>query len=102
MSDFRTLTVIAILGIASYAMRAGGYLVASSFPANGALARFFRLAPGNFFIAFVSAGCLEGGWASLAGSIVALTTMAVTAREWAAIGAGFAAALVATAILRAV
>ena len=56
------------------------------------LPRLLRLAPGNLFVAFAAAGILEGGLPSLAGCLGAVTAMAVTKREWAALGAGFAAA----------
>jgi hypothetical protein len=61
-------------------------------PQAGPLQRFLRLAPGNLFVAFIAAGCLEGGVPNLAGSLLALATMAITRREWAALIAGFAAA----------
>jgi uncharacterized membrane protein len=99
MPDWRVLVAIGALGIVSYAMRAGGYLAAGAFRDEGAVARFFRLAPGNLFVAFVTAGCLEGGWPSLAGCACALTTMVVTRREWAALGVGFGAAAATSALL---
>jgi hypothetical protein len=81
-------------------MRAGGFLAASAFPEDGVVARFLRLAPGNLFIAFAAAGCLEGGWPSLAGCAAALGAMAATRREWASLAAGFAAAAVIAVITR--
>jgi hypothetical protein len=41
---------------------------------------------------------LEGGWPSLVGSLGTVATMAATDREWAALGAGFAAAALASAV----
>jgi uncharacterized membrane protein len=99
MPDWRVLAAIAALGLASYAMRAGGFLAVGAFPEDGIVARCLRLAPGNLFVAFVAAGCLGGGWPSLAGCLAALATMTVTKREWAALGAGFAVAAAASAIL---
>jgi anti-sigma factor RsiW len=61
--------------------------------------RLLRLAPGNLFIAFAAAGCLEGGMPSLAGSLGAFVTMAVVKREWAALAVGFSAAAL-TALIR--
>jgi uncharacterized membrane protein len=90
------VTLIVALGITSYAMRAGGYVLARSIRDDGNFARLLRLAPGNLFVAFVSAGCLGGGSAMLIGGGVALATMAVTTREWAAVGAGFIAAMIAS------
>ena len=40
------------------------------------------------------------GWASLAGCLGAVTAMAVTKREWAALGAGFGAAALISVVLR--
>jgi hypothetical protein len=63
----------------------------------GKVAQVPRLAPGNLFVAF--AECLEGGWPSVAGCLLALATMAVTKKEWAALGVGFAAAAATAALL---
>jgi len=97
MHDLEILGAIAILGVTCYAMRAGGYVLASSLRDDGIAARFLRLAPGNLFIAFIVGGCLSGGLAGLAGTLVAIAAMAITNREWAALGAGFGAALATSA-----
>lgn len=98
MHDLEVLGVICILGVTCYAMRAGGYILAASMRDDGVATRFLRLAPGNLFIAFIVGGCLSGGLAGLVGTIVALMTMAITAREWAALAAGFGAAVAASAV----
>ncbi|NEU99858.1 AzlD domain-containing protein [Bradyrhizobium uaiense] len=98
MHDLQLLGVICILGVTCYAMRAGGYVLAASMRDDSIAGRFLRLAPGNLFIAFIVGGCLSGGPAGLVGTVVALVTMAITAREWAALGAGFGAALAASTI----
>ncbi|MBR0797754.1 hypothetical protein JQ615_20425 [Bradyrhizobium jicamae] len=59
---------------------------------------FLRLAPGNLFVAFIVGGCLSGGLAGLVGTLVAIAAMAINNREWAALGAGFGAALMASAL----
>lgn len=99
MPDWRVLGAILALGLASYSMRAVGFIATGSLSNEGTASRLLRLAPGNLFVAFAAAGCLEGGWPSLAGSVVALATMAATRKEWAALGAGFTAAAAATALL---
>ena len=91
--ELQVFGVILILGLTCYAMRAGGYVLAASLRDDGFTARFLRLAPGNLFIAFVVGGCLSAGLPGLIGILVAVATMTVTAREWAALGAGFTAAL---------
>jgi len=99
MPDWRILAAITALGIASYAMRAGGFIAAGAFRGDGLVSRFLRLAPGNLFIAFVAAGCLDGGWPSLIGCASASVTIAATKREWAALAAGFASAASAAALV---
>jgi uncharacterized membrane protein len=98
MPDFRILAALLAVGAVTYAMRGGGFLIAGALPRQGLLPRLLRLAPGNLFVAFTAAGILEGGWPSLAGCLGAVTAMAATRREWAALGAGFAAAALASAI----
>ncbi len=99
MPDTQILTIIIAVGLASYAMRAGGFLAAGAMPQHGLLPRLLRLAPGNLFAAFATAGMLEGGWPSLFGCLGAITTMAVTKREWAALGVGFAVTALASIVL---
>lgn len=92
MPNWHILSVIGALGLVSYAMRSSGFLVAGLIPEDGMVARFFRLAPGNLFIAFVAAACLEGGWPRVAGCVAVLAVMVVTRKEWAALAAGFVVA----------
>ena len=98
MPEREVLLVVLAVGAASVAMRLGGFLAAGVLPARGVLPRLLRLAPGNLFVAFAAAGVLEAGWPSLAGSVAALAAMALTNREWAALGAGFAVTAVAAAL----
>lgn len=99
MPDWHTFIAIGLLGLVSYAMRAGGFLAAGAIREGSIADRFLRLAPGNLFVAFVAAACLEGGRPNVLGCVCALVTMAVTGKEWAALGAGFLAAVVAAAML---
>jgi uncharacterized membrane protein len=92
MLEWRTLAAICVLGLVSYAMRSGGFLAGGLMREGSAMAKFFQLAPGNLFVAFVAAACLEGGLASIVGCTASLTIMTVTRREWAALAVGFAAA----------
>jgi uncharacterized membrane protein len=92
--DWKTFAAIVVLGGISYALRSGGFLAAGLLQEDGAIATFFRLAPGNLFVAFVAAACFEGGWPSVASCASALATMAVTNKEWAALAVGFAVAAV--------
>lgn len=93
------MAVILAVGAASVLMRLGGFLAAGALPTRGALPRLLRLAPGNLCVAFTAAGVLEGGWPSLAGAAGAVAAMALTNREWAALGVGFAVAAVTAAIV---
>jgi hypothetical protein len=100
MSDWQAITVIFSLGAATYAMRAGGFLLGGLVPQSGLLPRMLRLAPGNLLVAFTASGIWQGGASSLCGSLASIAVMAVTHREWAALGAGFAAAAASAALLR--
>jgi uncharacterized membrane protein len=99
MSDWRVLVAIGVLGFVSYALRSGGFLAAGLIREGGSVARFLRLAPGNLFIAFVAAACVEGGWPSVIGCTAALAGMVATRREWLALTAGFSAAAAAAKLL---
>jgi hypothetical protein len=98
MPEWPVFAVVLAVGAASYAMRAGGFLAASALPQSGALPRLLRLAPGNLFAAFTAAGIVEGGWPSLVGCLAAASAMAATKREWAALGAGFGAVALISAV----
>lgn len=98
MPDPQTLAAILVLGLTSYAMRAGGFLAAGLLPRHGLLPRLLALAPGNLVIGFAAAGILEGGWPSLMGGLAALGAMLATEREWAALASGFGAAALAALI----
>jgi hypothetical protein len=97
MSPLDVIPVILAVGAASYAMRAGGYLAAGWLPQGGWLPRVLRLAPGNLFVAFAAAAVSESGWPGMCGCLASIAAMALTHREWAALGAGFAAAAVCAA-----
>jgi uncharacterized membrane protein len=99
MSDWPVYTAILAVGIAAYAMRAGGFLAIGAMPQTGLVPRLLRLAPGNLFVAFAAAGILEGGWPSLIGCAGAVAAMAATKKEWAALAAGFAGAAIAASLL---
>lgn len=98
MSDWRILAAIGCVGFTSYALRVGGFLGARLLPNDGSARRFLRLAPGNLFVAFVAAGCLQGGIANTVGAAVAVLAMMAMRREWAALIAGFVASGLAAAI----
>jgi branched-subunit amino acid transport protein len=100
MSEWQAVAVIAALGAVTYALRAGGFLLGGLLPQAGLLPRLLRLAPGNLLAAYTAAGIWEGGVPSLCGSLVSMAVMAVTRREWAALGAGFAAAAASAALTR--
>ena len=99
MSDWHVLAAIAALGLVSYTLRASGFLAAGLMREGGVVVRFFRLAPGNLFVAFVAAACFEGSWPGTIGCIAAVVVMGLTHKEWAAFTAGFSAAALAAAIL---
>jgi branched-subunit amino acid transport protein len=100
MSELRVILAILAIGVVSYALRIGGFLAGGAVPQNGLWQRFLRLAPGNLCVAFAAAGILQGGWPSLFGCVSAVITMSLTNREWAALGAGFAATALTAALVR--
>lgn len=99
MNEWQIYAAILAVGAASYAMRSAGYLAATLLPKTGLLPRILRLAPGNLFIAFAATNIVHGGWPTLAGCVGAIATMWITKREWAALGGGFGAAALASALL---
>lgn len=90
---------IAVLGLASQALRLGGYFAVGNLPPDHVIARFLRLAPGNMLVAFAAVGCLQGSWPALAGTLAAIVTMALTGKDWAATALGFGAAVAVAAAL---
>jgi uncharacterized membrane protein len=98
MSELAILGAIAAVGVASYAMRAGGFLAAGLIAEHSLGGRILRLLPGNMLVAFVAAGAWSGGWVSAAGCAAGIAAMAATRREWAALAAGFAVAFLAAAL----
>jgi uncharacterized membrane protein len=99
MFDTQILLAIATLGVASYALRAGGFLAAGAMPENGLVARLLKKAPGSLFIAFITGACAESGWPGIVGCVFGLMTALVTKKEWAGLLAGFGAAAI-VAVLR--
>lgn len=99
MPDWWTFLAIGVLGLVSYALRAGGFLAAAWIQEESVLARFLRLAPGNLFVAFVAAACVSGGRPSVVGCAAAFLAMIVTGRAWAALSAGFGAAAITAAFV---
>jgi uncharacterized membrane protein len=85
MPDWIVLAAIFAIGAVSYLMRVGGYLTASAFHPNGRMARLVKLAPANMLVAFVAAGIIDGG--------------PPYRQEWLALGAGFAAAALVSALI---
>jgi len=75
-------------------MRSGGFLAAGHVQDDGKVAEFFRLAPGNLFIAFVATACPDGGLPSIVGRASAFCVMALTRKQWAALAGGFMTAYV--------
>lgn len=99
MPDWLVYAAILAVGLAAYAMRAGGFLAIGAMPQTGLIPRLLRLAPGNLFVAFAAAGVLDGGWPCLVGIAAAVAAMAVTRKEWAALAAGFAGAAITAALV---
>lgn len=85
--------LFAILGMAAvtYAIRAGGYLIAARLPQHGFVARWMRHVPGAVLAALVATAVLRGG---VAEALAALATAAIylaTRSLFAAMAAGVVA-----------
>jgi len=98
MTDPQVVAAIMAIGGASIAMRLTGYVAADVLPGTAVTARIVRLAPGNLSIAFVTIGCMQGGWPSFIGSAVALTGMVSSKRQWLALLLGFVASALVAAV----
>ena len=98
MTDLQVIAAIMAIGGASIAMRLTGYVAVDLLPGASVTARIVRLAPGNLSVAFVTIGCVQGGWPSVIGSAVALTGMVLSKRQWAALLMGFVAAALVAAV----
>lgn len=82
---------IAAMTIATYSCRAAGVVLMSRVQLTRRIERALRALPGSIVVATVLPIALKAGIPAVIGLAVALTTMALTRRELAALLAGLAA-----------
>jgi uncharacterized membrane protein len=88
--DLWPYAVVFALAVLTYLMRVGGYLLANVMGISPTADRLLRLAPGNLFVAVVTAAAAKGGVPIIAGSIGTMLMMKLTRREWLALAAALA------------
>lgn len=93
--------LLTILGMAAvtYAIRAGGLLLANRLPTTGFVATFMRHIPGAVLAALVAPAVASGGPAELAGTAAAAAAYLLSRNLFATMAAGVAAVLVVRTML---
>ena len=83
-------TLIAILGMAAvtYAIRAGGFLIAERLPSSGFMALWMRNIPGAVLAALIAPDVLKGGPAAWIAAVVATLVYLGTRNVFATIVCG--------------
>ena len=92
---------IAIIGMAlvTFAIRAGGYLVANRLPTTGFVAAWLRHIPGAVLASLVAPAVVAGGPAELVATLATAAAYLVSRNLFAAMAAGVAAVYVARMLL---
>lgn len=93
--------LLAILGMAAvtFAVRAGGYLVANRLPTSGFAAAWMRHIPGAVLAALVAPAVISGGVAEWIATAAAALAFVATRNLFAAMAAGVAAVYLARALI---
>lgn len=86
------LAAIVAMSAATYATRAGGYLLFRAFRPSAGLRALLGYIPGTLFMAYVTPALAEGGAPQWAGAAAAVGIMLLTRQMSAAILGGTAAA----------
>lgn len=83
-------TILAILGMAAvtYAIRAGGFLIAGRLPTTGFIALWMRNIPGAVLAALIAPEVLKGGPAAWIGTVAASLVYLTTRNVFATIVGG--------------
>lgn len=93
--------LLAILGMAlvTYAIRAGGLIIAGRLPTDGFVARWMKHVPGAVLAALIAPAILAGGLAEGAAAGVTALVYLVTRNLFAAMAGGVLAVYVARLLL---
>jgi uncharacterized membrane protein len=86
------LAAILAMSAATFATRAGGYLVFRGFRPSEGIRLMLGYIPGTLFIAYVTPALADGGWPQWAGSAAAIGIMLASRQMAAAIFGGTAVA----------
>lgn len=89
--DLITLAAILGMAVATFACRAGGYVVLRRIQPGPMLRAFLGHLPGTLFIAFAAPAVAREGWAGVAGAAATLAVMRVTGSVPGALFGGVAA-----------
>jgi hypothetical protein len=84
------VAAIVALAILSYALRAGGFVLAGWVSPDGTCARLLQRAPGNLFVAFAVVGAATGGLPVFIGIMLGLGAAVFIKHEVAVLGFGAA------------
>jgi uncharacterized membrane protein len=93
ISDPENLTGLLALGIACYAVRAGGFWMMGALPPSPWLKALLRYIPGSILVSVLVPHMLQGDPSEVAGIVITLVLMVLTRRELIAIPAGLGVVL---------
>lgn len=93
------LVTILLMALVTYAIRAGGFLIAERLPATGLVAAWLRHIPGAVLAALVAPAVIDGGPAEWLASAAATLAYVLTRNIFATILVGVAAVYVARRLL---
>ncbi|MBV8914155.1 MAG: AzlD domain-containing protein [Acetobacteraceae bacterium] len=92
--DPLVLAAILAMSVATYATRAGGYVLFRAIRPNESVRRVLSYIPGALFTAYVAPALADGGWPQWIGAAAALLLMRITRQIAVAILGGTAVAWV--------
>ncbi len=90
--DPMVLLTIAAMALATYATRAGGYLLFRAMRPNAAIRAWFGYIPGTLFVAYVAPALANDSWPEWSGALAAVLIMLATRQTAAAVLGGTAVA----------
>ena len=88
------LLAILAMSAATFATRAGGYLLFRAFRPGAGLRQMLTYIPGALFVAYVAPALADGGWPQWIGAVAAAVLMRLTRQVAVAIFGGTAVAWV--------
>lgn len=98
--DPMVLLAIAAMSLATYATRAGGYLLFRAIRPSAGVRAWLGYIPGTLFMAYVAPALAQGGWPQWSGAAAAIAIMLLTRQMSAAVLGGTAVAWLVWAVVR--